>query len=156
MWLRQYQEALNHFFLSMEFPDNLNEKEPTKPVYTRVYYFIGQSYEALGNKKQSQDYYRKAATGEVKNFSEAEYFKALALKKLGEKVEAGETINHLQKSILLFEGKRDATKLYLQSLVYEFKGDAENAALSLKKALEMNPNVIIDARINASSLNPEI
>jgi tetratricopeptide (TPR) repeat protein len=150
-----YREALVHFFRSMEYPDNLNEKEPVKPVYSRVHYLIGLAYEGASDRRKSSEFFELAAKAEINNASEAMYYKALALRKIGQEKKAQEQMQVFSNSLASDKRQPEAVKAYLESLGYRFAGDNAKAEELLMKALRKNNTVILDTRLASGLLSEE-
>jgi tetratricopeptide (TPR) repeat protein len=153
---RKYEEAILQYLKAMEYPGNLNEKEPEHPVYTRVFYLIAQVWESAGSKKQAAEYYKKAASTSTRADSEATYYKALAYQKLGDDKKAKETISQLEAGISSMGPQQEDLKAYLQSFLYDLQGENQKAEEVRKKAFKMNPKVDMDARVHGASLDPRI
>lgn len=152
----KHQEAIRHYLMALNYPGNLNEKEPERPVYTRVYYLIAQAWESAGSKRQAAEYYKKAASTSTRADSEATYYKALAYQKLGDSKNAKETISQLEAGISSLSSQQNDIKAYLQSLLYDLQGENQKAEEARKKAFKMNPKVDMDARVYGASLDPRI
>jgi tetratricopeptide (TPR) repeat protein len=151
-----YEDALKHYFMAMDYPDNLHEEEPEYPVYTRIYYRIALAYEASGSRRQAKGYFEKAAEGLTRPDSEATYYRALAYNKLGKTGEAERIIGELEAATASPGSQQEDVRLYLESLVLEFRGEKERADQLRSRALRMNPNVDMQIRVHGGSMDPRI
>ncbi|MEI6277398.1 MAG: DUF5107 domain-containing protein [Prolixibacteraceae bacterium] len=93
---KQFQKALEHFQQALSYPDNLEVGKPYDGGrIAEVSYFIGKTYEALGQKTEAMKSYQESANWKSKGrTSDLDFYKALSLGKLGQ---------HEQKNNLLAE-----------------------------------------------------
>jgi tetratricopeptide (TPR) repeat protein len=109
MKAKNYSEALKQYEAALEYPENCSVGRPTdggrEPV---MYYFIGTTYEALGDSKMARASFEKAAANpskaydpsrEVANFEpQILFYRAGSLQKLGRTAEAAQIFDGLIKS----------------------------------------------------------
>jgi tetratricopeptide (TPR) repeat protein len=87
----QSHEALRLFEAALKSPANLGEAKHLLASQNNIYYWLGSALQAAGDEKNARTWWRKAAqtAGDfqemsVKTFSEMTYYRAMALKRLGE------------------------------------------------------------------------
>jgi len=166
-----YEGALEHYRAALEYPENL---EVGKPYHggrsCQVYYFIGTSYEVLGDWDKARAFYEKAATAKQRyKWSELRYYQGLALRKLGREEEANRLFDGLiafgrvrlkaRTALDFFAkfGRRQSREVqmarahYLLGLGYLGKGKRAEAKEEFKEALRLNINHLW-ARVQLSEL----
>jgi tetratricopeptide (TPR) repeat protein len=153
-----YQEALAHFKLALEYPDNLEVGRPVHGGrYVQVCYFIAKAYEALGIMDPAEEFFTKASNREG-GVSELTFYQALACRELGRHEEADALCLRLRKIAVerldkaeerdffvkfgeeRTEEKRKAQAHYLLGLGLLGSGETERARLEFKSALELDKN----------------
>lgn len=156
----QYSRALEDFKAALDFPENL---EVAKPLYDRrapqIDYFIGLTYEALGEEDRARTFYEKAAGWEEKGERfDTYYYRGMALVKLGQEEAAEKLFDELiraarerleESSSMDFFAKFGTRKSpeaqmaeahYLLGLGYLGKGRREEARREFQKTLVLNIN----------------
>ena len=81
------EEALAHFEQARTFPENLGEGRFPTTSLAHIDYWIGRAHEALGHAAQAQEYYESAVQPQAA-ITPATYYRALALRRLGQEDEA--------------------------------------------------------------------
>jgi tetratricopeptide (TPR) repeat protein len=184
---RQYREALADFQASIDIPDNLpSTRGPANTAESQ--YWIGVAYEGLGNQDAARKAWTSAAAapagptgrggsggraprGAFALMSAAQtYYRALALRKLGQADEAGKLLQELVSSAAQalqnpgagapgpgrgLPQSRTAPQLqahYAAALGHAGLGEKEPAKQSLQAALAINP-AHLGARTLLDSLN---
>ena len=84
------QAALEDYLAALEYPENMMVAEPYRGGRSaQVHYFIGTTYEKLGDREKAKDHYTRAASKrQHQGLSEIHFYRALALHKLGKNEEA--------------------------------------------------------------------
>ena len=160
---RKYQEALAEFNIGSQYPSHLNDIYPARPVTSRLDYLKGMAYEGLGNDQKAVRQWQQVIDGNSRSYSESDYYRALALIKLGEKEEGNELlealiIHHTEKlkneTVDAEEQDDDkqskAISHYILSRIYEFQGKGKEAKEHFSKATALNAEVIINTRLQAT------
>ena len=133
---RQYREALADFQAAGTIPDNLpGEGRGVGGHEAEVAYWTGAAYEGLGDAAQAKASWSRASTagaggGRGRQVSAEPYWRALALRKLGQESAA-------QK--LLEAMVQPGQPAFTMGLGYLGLGQAEQARTALHRALEANP-----------------
>ncbi|MDI6617285.1 MAG: DUF5107 domain-containing protein [Clostridiales bacterium] len=83
----RYKEALSIFKKALDYPSNYNEGRKYHAREGHVYYYIASVYESIGDIDNYKACLQKIIN-ETSDIDEAEYFKGLAYRKLGEETEA--------------------------------------------------------------------
>jgi tetratricopeptide (TPR) repeat protein len=156
-------QALAHFQAAQVYPETLGEGKYGAGADAPALYWEGVVHEALGNQPSAQACYRQIAQMEV-GTSPASYYKALALRKLGQTQAAEQALNellaqakqHMQAegkfgyfgtsiaNVLLFE--EDLQKLnhiqggYLLGLAHLGLGRNDEAAQAFEAVLALDAN----------------
>ncbi|HUU28856.1 MAG TPA: DUF5107 domain-containing protein [archaeon] len=153
-----YTAALNDFKKALEYPDNLEVGKPYMDEgSSRVYFFIGTAYEALGERGKAEEHFKKAVSGRAMP-SEILYYQGMAYRKLGKNREAESIFDSLieygqerleggeESSVFAKFGEKQSPRVlqseahYLTGLGYLGQGRKEDARRELEKALELNVN----------------
>jgi tetratricopeptide (TPR) repeat protein len=81
---QKYKKALFHFLRALEYPENLSVGRPkNNPRAAQIFYYIGDTYEALGKSEEARQYYDRAAKQKTSDdWLDAKYYQALAWQKL--------------------------------------------------------------------------
>lgn len=90
------EKALEYFIKADTFPEQFHEGARFQECRAQYNYFKAIGYEAVGDKCAAEAEL-KAAVAHKDNAAESQYFKGLALRKLGKFVEAGELFEALKK-----------------------------------------------------------
>jgi tetratricopeptide (TPR) repeat protein len=154
----RYKEALQDYSAALEFPANLEVGKPYRERRLgQVHYFLGTAHEALGDSAEAMKSYEDAARRPERSPSEAQYYQALALRKLGRGEEAGKIFDGLVRqgleeiesssSVDYFakfgerqtERARKAGSHFLAGLGYLGLGKDPEAREQLRKVLELDP-----------------
>ena len=140
--------------MAYAYPPKIDIRRPLHDSrFTQIYYYIGLSLEALGNKKEAQEYYQKAANEKAEN-SIYLYYQGLAFKKLNNDKKAANSFKKLgiyakeERKINIgnqfdFRGESEqdwlADKCYKNGLYYLGNEKKNEAKLQFTKAVELNP-----------------
>lgn len=148
-------KALKYMLMTDEYPENHGYAH--LEYYARdaqVYYNIGLAYERTGDKRKAKEYYRKAASVEIKPADAMyNYEKALAMKKLDNKADVRPMLeatlatgkdnvtDYCNRFFYSFDyGDRpeevNAVAYYTQGMAYKGLGEEEKAKECFRKALE--------------------
>ena len=76
-------DALKILSKYFDYPENLGIGRPSKPSFTRAYYYMALAYEALGDYDSASEFLRRGVKDNPSAFSEDYYYKALCLRKIG-------------------------------------------------------------------------
>jgi len=158
---RRYKEAISDFEAALLYPENLEVAERYHGGRAcQVNYWIGATYEALGDAESSRAFFEKAAHGQQapSGGSELGYYRGLALRALGLEEEAAEIFDELvrtgKQQLEAGEGisffakfgekthreKRMAQAHYLTGLGHLGRGAREQAKAEFVEALALNIN----------------
>jgi tetratricopeptide (TPR) repeat protein len=152
------QHALSAFQAAREYPENLEVGRARRsPRTAQIEYLVGTAHEALGDATAAKAAFEKAAGGKAGGSSEADYFHALALTKLGRPEEAKRVFERLVKTgeEQLTRGEaadyfakfgerqsdrvRQANAHHLIALGKSGLGEQANAETHIRQALELHP-----------------
>ena len=124
-----YEKALEYFKRASDYPDNLEVGEPYGGGrIAEVSFFIGRTLEHMGKKDEAHAYYRKAAVWKSsKPTGELNFYKALAMGKLGDQK---------GKTELLDEVETDGHSLLNEKDSHAFFSKFGTAANSQKRIAE--------------------
>jgi tetratricopeptide (TPR) repeat protein len=94
---QEYSKAVADFLAAGEYPENLAIEVPKKDRRAaQVAYNIAAAYSAMGNAKEASVYYNRAAETDVpSDWSQSRFYKAMALKELGQSDKADEIFEEL-------------------------------------------------------------
>ena len=133
----KFQLGLAYFYLT-RFPMAIQEFETLareNPKSSRVQYFLGGSYQAIGQLKQAEDCYRRAI---ALNPSEASYYTALAsLLKKENSADLAEPHRLLEKALALDPTGKES-RLLLASC-FELEGKLPEAQALLEDVISRDP-----------------
>lgn len=90
------QEALNHFLEANEYPEQYHEGARYQECRAHLHYFMALGYEAVGDITSMNRELEEAAS-QCNCQTESQYYKGLALKRLGDYVAAAQLFNGLEK-----------------------------------------------------------
>lgn len=157
---KQYTSALKAFQLAATYPDNLEVGEPFNNVErTRIDYYIALAFSGLKNETAAGDYLNKAAQHRDNgNLGELDFYKAMALRKLGKDGEADVIFHQIEKHA--DEGlktseetdffakfgndtrqeSRKAYNYYLLGLSFLGTGNTQKANESFQKSVDLDHN----------------
>jgi tetratricopeptide (TPR) repeat protein len=155
---KKYREALADFRAAMEYPANLDVAKPDQIENPWAEYLIGTALEATGKTADAKAAYEHAAAAKQMS-SDAAYYRAMALVKLGKSGEAARMFDTLIKTrppqardieasstaafeTSLADRKRLAAQHYRAGLGHLGKGSAAEAQAEFKKALSLDPSHI--------------
>jgi tetratricopeptide (TPR) repeat protein len=169
-----YDKAITFFQKAMQFPDNFGEDKLCSATDNDLKYFAGLACERKGNTQKALQYYRDALTCDMQIYpaislvavSKPDYifYRALALKKLGDNNAANQCFNQLIEygienfdkdvrfeyleigtvTTVIFdedlEKRNKAYCAYLQALGELGLGQKQKAQKHLQTVLTLNPN----------------
>lgn len=92
-------QAQTSFERALEYPDNLMAGRPDHPDQSEQLYWIGNSLASQGSKAAAASAWRKATEESSGHGMLAEYYSALAFKKLGDQARSNETLARLQERL---------------------------------------------------------
>jgi tetratricopeptide (TPR) repeat protein len=146
-------KALEQFEKGLQCPQSLNETYPANPIRTRAHYLMGVAFRRLGDEASAVEHFRTAAEGPVRLNSESLYYRGLALKELGKNSEArNQFLSLVQETQLLLSKEDSPTQEFVLSQAYRGLGDEAQADSLFIRAFERSPNVILQARYEASHI----
>ncbi len=134
--------ALADFRATLLYPENLGTGRPAYPRFARSFYFLGLAFEKAGAADSARFYFRKAAAETDSPASALGVYRALALRKLGQKntadslLQAG--IRQLERVWRVPE-RRNARTAYTLGLLYTASGNSQKAEWAFAEALRMDP-----------------
>jgi tetratricopeptide (TPR) repeat protein len=155
---KKSREALRSFEAALEYPENLEVGRARRsPRTAQIQHHIGTAHEALGDAAKAKTAFEQAAAGRGGGSSEGDYFRALALQKIGRADDAKPVFEGLIKAggeqltkdeaadyFAKFGERqsqrvREANAHYLIGLGQQGLGDKAKAETEFKKALELHP-----------------
>ncbi|HEV2133558.1 MAG TPA: DUF5107 domain-containing protein [Terracidiphilus sp.] len=164
------REALNHFAAARHYPENLGEGKHLLTLERDLDYLSGVAAQQLEDTKSAQVFWA-AAAAPLPEPGLHTYFKALALRALGEEKRSDEAISELSRTadekanrepkvdyfatslpnMLLFHddlSKRNRVEsLLLKALASHGRGDPEKAVALLRQVLAEDPNHLFAAEM---------
>jgi tetratricopeptide (TPR) repeat protein len=145
--------ALEQFRLSMEYPENLAEGALPNESFARSKYLQGVAINRLGQPEVAKAIWQEVSESPVRPVSEGIIYQALALRKLGKEQEAEKKLKQLVDSCEAeLETKETPVRLFVLSRAYSELGLQNKAKKTLKKAVEGDADVVLMARIEASTV----
>ena len=159
----RYKKALEHYKLSVTYPDNLEVAEQPNTIHARKHFKIAMALEALGEKEPAYKYFRQVVTDKIEPGNAYQFYRGQALEALGEKKQAIAVYEQMlaaldkqeaqQEHIEQLEVTDDAVRmhkvkalqLFSRSLALEGLGRTDEAEKALKAALKLDPLVPLNA-----------
>jgi tetratricopeptide (TPR) repeat protein len=155
---QEYSKALADFLAAGEYPENLAIEVPKKDRRAaQVAFNIAAAYSAMGNSKEASVYYNKAAETDVpSDWSQSRFYKAMALKELGQSEKADEIFEELvtaatkslsEEGVIDFFakfGEQESAQTQRAENHYELglgllgQGEIEKAKVQFEQALTFN------------------
>ena len=161
---KKYAEAVNEFEAADLYPDNLEVGRPSNGGHSlKGLYYLGKSYQAMGENDAAEKAFNMAADIDQRRlmpFSEDALFRALAMKEIGKSDEADTALRNMEEevdnrlagqvSVDIYskfgeDGSNQqllANLYYLKGLLLSADGNASEAESSLRKAIDLTPNLI--------------
>ncbi len=155
-----YEKALEHYRLSLEYPPNLEVAAQPRTIHARKRYKVAVALEALGRKREAGEMFKKVAADQPAPDNAYQYYKGKALEKLGKKAEARRVYEEFLAAVdrreasnnrylvegMNFDPRRNAQAIlcFKRSLALEGLGREQEAEIERKKAIELDP--IVDLR----------
>ncbi len=149
------KQALEHFRLSLTYPENLEVAEYPGTVCSRQRYWLGRALEAAGRMEEARAEYQRAQAGESCPSDASWHFRARALERLGRSAEAQAVYHRMLESLeregvppeeYLVDGvdmdpgrNLEAIACYRRSLALEGLGREEEALRWRQEALRLDP-----------------
>lgn len=154
----RYAEAIASFDAALDYPENLEVGRPySGGRAAQIYYFIGKTYETVGDVEKAKEYYEDSVAREY-GWSEISYYQGLVFRKLGQ----GEKADQMFEGLIAYAQERlkavsemdffakfgerqsamnrQANAHYLIGLGYLGKGKKDEARAQFEKALDLNIN----------------
>jgi tetratricopeptide (TPR) repeat protein len=159
----RYKKALEHYKLSVTYPDNLEVAEQQNTIHARKHFKIGRTLEALGEKEQAQKYFNQVVADKVSTDNAYQFYRGQALKALGKKKQAIAVYEQMLAALDKQEAQQEhieqlevtdvpvrmhkakALLLFSRSLALEGLGRTDEAEKVRKAALELDPLVPLNA-----------
>lgn len=94
---RKWEEALQHFEAAQHYPENLGEGKHLLTPENHLHYFEGVARKGMGDSEGARASFRRAAQKQ-QAFSAMTFYRALALRELGQAQEATELLDELLAS----------------------------------------------------------
>jgi tetratricopeptide (TPR) repeat protein len=115
----QAQEAIEHFYATLTYPDNLGEGRRLYKPDAGVHYHAGLAHEVQGDRDGAKTCFEQAAAPQV-HLSAATYYQALAMRKLGGEEAARGRLEELRDHALrsLEEGRESGFATSVPSFVF--------------------------------------
>jgi tetratricopeptide (TPR) repeat protein len=155
---RQFNDAFKDYVMALEYPSNLEVGRPKRDrKAAQVFYYVGLTQEALNDAASARESFERSVTPREHGPSEAQFYQALALKKLGKTSDAQAIFEGLvrQGESLLKAGDqpdyfakfgerqservRQANAYYLAALGKLGMGRTAEAEADLGKAIGLHP-----------------
>jgi tetratricopeptide (TPR) repeat protein len=147
-----YSESARQFNLVLDLPVSLGVDNFQFQSSPRLYYYLGRVLEAQGKKEVAKKAYERSAegwqylSGDRDSWNSENFFMALALERLGQKLEADSLLDNLEKfARSQLESKYTdvrAESCYLLALVLKKKGEKEEPRQLLEEALNLRPDLL--------------
>lgn len=153
------EEALKNLKSSLEYPTNLNEGRKHYPVRTRAFFLMGLAYDQLKDADSAKKYFQMAVDEKSLPYSETVCIQAVSLQKLSKNKEAinllYETKDQIEKSIEHNSQNKTANNYFVLGKIYSELGDNMKAKEFNKIAFDMDPDVVLNSRLEACSIRWE-
>jgi tetratricopeptide (TPR) repeat protein len=154
---KKYTEALDQFMQAAQIPEEEAGNERSFNRSLQVNYYLGLTYEAMGQKKKAKEYYSLSAHQDIRGSSYLSWYAGMSNLKLGKKEEASKIFKSLvDNGNKQIETKATETDVFakfgteeaINSRISEgylmralgYKGSAQNdlATADLKKSVELS------------------
>lgn len=161
-----YAKALQYFQTALKPPASMGIDDFEQQSAPRIDYYIGRTYEAMGNKAAAQQAYESSARGidqlaggGRENFSPDNFFMVLSLERLGQHEKAAE----LTKQFATVAGSRTESRQlmeiagsqYLRGLIALSQGDTAAARKLIEQAVQTAPDYIAPRfELNGNAISP--
>ncbi len=139
----KYDRAKRELFAAMDYPENLGTGKPANPSFAREYYFISLCSEKIGNRKAAEEYYRNVEKIQAGILSDQSFYRALALRKLGQDKESKELLLRIKStSERQIEGSAGGNAYYylLASMACYGLGEKSQSENYLREATKIDPS----------------
>jgi tetratricopeptide (TPR) repeat protein/DUF971 family protein len=149
----KYQEALNFFQSALKPPASLGMDDFELQSAPQIYYYIGRTYDALGQKQEAEQAYNDSIRGMDQltgggsdSYSPENFFMTFSLDRLGRQKEAATLMQQFQT---VAESRHESTdplylarSYYLQALIDEYLANKEDAHKLMAQAVQVEPDYI--------------
>jgi tetratricopeptide (TPR) repeat protein len=172
-------EATREFEAALENPPQAGEAKHPLANQSNIYYWLGMAWESRGEEERARGWWRKAAAA-MEDISEMTYYRALALRRLGEEEASVRSFRqvvaharHISQqpanidyfatplpTMLLFhedlEARKNITVAFLEAQARFGLGDRKRARPLLNRVLKLDPNhaMAVDLREELLSEQP--
>ncbi len=148
-----YQQALDFFQSALKPPASLGMDDFELQSAPRIYYYIGRTYDAMGKKPEAEQAYKDSVRGVDQltgggsdAYSPENFFMTFSLDRLGRKQEATALVKQFQTVADSRHESNDpmyrARAYYLQALIDEYNGNADEAHKLMAQAVQIEPDYI--------------
>ncbi len=148
-----YQEALSFFQSALKPPASLGMDDFELQSAPQIYYYIGRTYDAMGKKPEAEQAYKDGVRGVDQltgggsdAYSPENFFMTFSLDRLGRQQEAAALVQQFQTVAESRHESNDplyrARSYYLQSLIDEYNGKADEARKLMAQAVQIEPDYI--------------
>ena len=150
------EEALTYLEKGMEMPSNLSEGFPSERMLSRVNYLMGKAWQETGDKAKADSCFRKVTDEKNGALTEAEIYRALALREMGQADEARDCLENLKRNLMGQLGEvsarpqKKATLCFLLSRTLEVSGKKKEAEKYRQLADKYDPDAWLQVRTDAS------
>ena len=157
--------ARDHFTAALAAPDNLGEARHLLANQSDLYYWLGCALEALGDRRQAREAWRKAATFKgdfqemrVRAFSEMTYYSALSWRKLGQRARAERLLRELLAHARAWRKRPAKIDYFATSLptMLLFEDDLQQRQETAALVLEAQAELGLGRRSRARALLNEV
>lgn len=161
-----YAKALQYFQAALKPPATMGIDDFEQQSAPRIDYYIGRTYEAMGNKAAAQQAYENSAHGVDQlagggreSWSPDNFFMVLSLQRLGRHAQADE----LTKQFSTVAGSRTessrllevASSQYLRGLMALSQGDVDAGRKLIEQAVKTEPDYIAPRfELNGNAISP--
>jgi tetratricopeptide (TPR) repeat protein len=149
---KDYQKAVDLFESALTPPPSLGVDTFASQTSSRIDYYLGRSYEALGKTQEAQRAYMNSIngidqlSGDRDSWNAENLYMLLSLDRLNRHAEAAQLVRHFQT---FAETERDSTNpvhraqaRYLLALIEKYQGHSREAKSLLEQALVAEPDLL--------------
>ncbi len=148
-----YEQALTLFRAALTPPTTLGIDTFEFQSAPQIYYYIGRTYDATGQKQQAEQAYKDSVRGVDQltgggsdSYSPENFFMVFSLDRLGRQKEAAALMQQFQTVADSRHESNDpmyrARAYYLQALIDEYNGNADEAHKLMAQAVQIEPDYI--------------
>lgn len=156
---KRYKDAIKEFDLANQYPVNLEvAPSPGSGYEAKVFYLSGIAYEAMNQTDKAKECFNKSADTEFRNrLTDLNYYKVMALRKLGKTEDANATLAQMQKSLSRMQENlmdsyakfgeanqnvQQSNILYYSGLIHLLQNNPSAANDDIKQAIQLYPGNI--------------